>query len=796
MAQTLGSVAVGSIVKLNENGSPVEFYVAKHDYESGLNGAGRTLVVRKDCPANRQWANTNANAYADGSLDVWENGDYKETLDSDIQTAMGTTKFYYTPGNGNGSVSTLERSVFTLSLTELGRSYGYVNTEGTALPIASTLQVARRNGAACSQWSWSARSCGTIGVMILNTSGNYDTAAPTNQNGPRPVFTLPATMWVGENGTITTTFPAPATLTVPIQAMQGNQLSVSWSAVDGADGYILERKANTDADWTQVYSGANTSFEETVGTWTSVQYRVKAGVSGTYGDYTTSASVSVVSASAVVISGTDGDLGTLVNDVSYTVSSDGSTELTVVETINGTETRTYTATNGATNKIPVVDLPTGYGTISITASTNPGSGVVSVTREWTYTKAAITFPDAGSVADLTQQGKTIWAKTIAEAVRTPGIWGGNLGLALQKLMGAVLYNPTQVAKYSEVTVNLANVSVGQEVNLPYNGAMMPHIVVHIGNPNPSLYDASCDGVWLWRKGVTGTGVWNSTRNNNLPNSTIMTTMAGYVANYASDVQAAIKTVKIPYGVGNSTTVNSGANGLECKLFPLGAYEVGITTSDQPFIPVDGAKLDYFLSGLTTEANALRAGEARWLRSPTTSENSTTAWLINANGSVGTNYPDVSYGLEPAFIMPTTFTVSYYVGTDGSVHDEQEYEEAGTFTDISGGNIPMVSIETGSYVGTGTYGESNPNTLTFPFTPVLVFVGADTPNANRIAAILIKSVNKNLWITTSMTRSFASTTWEQNTVSWYVTNSSAGDQLNVSGTTYYYVAIGFAGGDTE
>ena len=44
----------GDIIKLNEGGSPVEFYVAKHDYESSLNGAGRTLVVRKDCYDNRR----------------------------------------------------------------------------------------------------------------------------------------------------------------------------------------------------------------------------------------------------------------------------------------------------------------------------------------------------------------------------------------------------------------------------------------------------------------------------------------------------------------------------------------------------------------------------------------------------------------------------------------------------------------------------------------------------------------------------------------------------------------------
>ena len=583
---------------------------------------------------------------------------------------------------------------------------------------------------------------------------------------------------------------------VPLIAMQGNQIAISWSAVDGADGYILERNAD-NGGWTQVYSGANTSFEETVGTWTSVQYRVKAGVDGTYGDYTTSASVPVVSASAVVISGTDGDLGTLVNDVTYTVSSDGSTELTVVETINGTETRTFTATNGATNKIPVVDLPTGYGTIKITASTNPGSGVVTVTREWTYTKAAITFPDAGSVADLTQQGKTIWAKTLAEAVRTPSIWGGNLGLALAKLAGAVLYNRTQQPKYAVVNVNLANATVGQEINLPYNGVMTPHIVVHIGNPNPSLYDASCDGVWLWRKGIAGSGVWNSSNVNTLSGSDIMTTMAGHVSNYASDVQADMKTVKIPYCVGNgSSTVNSGANGLECKAFPLGAYEVGITTSDFSFIPVDGTKLDYFMTGRIAEANELRAGARSWLRSPTVGETLTaTAWLITADGNVGTNTVNVSDGLSPAFIMPTTFTATYYVGSDGTVHDEQEYEEAGTFTDIFGDAVPVPRIETGSYVGTGALGNANPSSLTFSAPPAFLLIsngGASHFILMDVVALTTSfTARAYLYVETDGALKTTSTVYAKrdgNTVSWYIDEAKPYAQCNQQGLAYTYLAL--------
>lgn len=40
----LSQYAEGAIIKINEGGKPAEFYVAKHNYESSLNGNGRTGV--------------------------------------------------------------------------------------------------------------------------------------------------------------------------------------------------------------------------------------------------------------------------------------------------------------------------------------------------------------------------------------------------------------------------------------------------------------------------------------------------------------------------------------------------------------------------------------------------------------------------------------------------------------------------------------------------------------------------------------------------------------------------------
>ena len=198
----LSDIEEGELVKLNENGSPVEFYVAKHDYEPDLNGAGRTLLVRKDCYDSRKWDAGNVNAYAKSDIDAWFNGDYKNLLDPSIQAAIGTTKFRYTPSNGNWTVRTLERAIFALSLTELGQSHSYANTEGSALPIASTLRIAYHNGNAITQWTRSPYASNPDRAWWLNSDGNIGNNYCNNSFGSRPIFTLPSTIRADDTGLI------------------------------------------------------------------------------------------------------------------------------------------------------------------------------------------------------------------------------------------------------------------------------------------------------------------------------------------------------------------------------------------------------------------------------------------------------------------------------------------------------------------------------------------------------------------------------------------------------------------
>ena len=194
----LSTTTPGEILMLNEGGSLVPFYIAKHDYESGLNGAGRTLLVRKDCSDEVKFSDR-SNTYANKNLDTWLCNTYLKRLDADIQTIVNTTTFYYTKGGSNHTVTTLQRAVFQLSLTELGKTDDGANTEGTALPIASTLQIAYLNGSSINQWTRTPWNGGSTQAYYIRKDGDYAYSGCSNYIGSRPAFTLPGTLGVEQN---------------------------------------------------------------------------------------------------------------------------------------------------------------------------------------------------------------------------------------------------------------------------------------------------------------------------------------------------------------------------------------------------------------------------------------------------------------------------------------------------------------------------------------------------------------------------------------------------------------------
>lgn len=213
------------------------------------------------------------------------------------------------------------------------------------------------------------------------------------------------------------------------------------------------------------------------------------------------------------------------------------------------------------------------------------------------------------------------------------------------------------------SAKLGTKAVGSIVKLNVNGAAKEFIVVHQGKPS-SLYDESCDGTWLLMKDIFEATRWHSSDVNNLENSTIHSILNSTLLNaFESNIRDAIKQVKIPYrkNGGSSGSDQSGANALLCKIFLLSGYEIGFTTSDNPYVPQDGAKLSYFESGTDTSANNKRIAKLNgsadyWgLRSPVTYSTSL-VWLVNYDGVGETSKASNSTGIRPALILPPDMEV--------------------------------------------------------------------------------------------------------------------------------------------
>lgn len=90
------------------------------------------------------------------------------------------------------------------------------------------------------------------------------------------------------------------------------------------------------------------------------------------------------------------------------------------------------------------------------------------------------------------------------------------------------------------------------------------------------------------------------------------------------------------------------------------------------------------------------------------------------------------------------------------------------------------VQSGSYEGSGLFGQSTPNTLQFSFKPLVVFISGEMYDVAVTAIYGCPTVNNN--------QSAISVIWEGNTMVWY-NNASQAEQLNLAGVTYHWVALG-------
>lgn len=323
MSTQLGSMSVGSTVKLKLGGTARDFLVVHQGlpssmYDSSCNG---TWLLLKDIYTTRQWDGSN-NDYKNSDIHSYLNGTFLNLFDNDIKNAIKQVKIPYQNGTGSGgSVASgangLSCKIFLLSGYEVGFSTSdnsYFPRDGAKLSYfssgtgsaANNKRIANYNGSATYWWLRSPYTYYTYRVWYVYSDGSYNLWSYSNTCGVRPALVLDSSLSVSDDGSVQTNQPptTPPSISVPENISGGSTITISWGASTDPDGnlegYIVERSDNGGSSWSQIYQGNATSTQNSVAYGTqSVMYRVKAYDSnGDESGYRTSSQVEVINNTA------------------------------------------------------------------------------------------------------------------------------------------------------------------------------------------------------------------------------------------------------------------------------------------------------------------------------------------------------------------------------------------------------------------------------------------------------------------------------------------------------------------
>lgn len=323
MSTKLGSMSVGSTVKLKLGGTARDFLVVHQGlpssmYDSSCNG---TWLLLKDIYTTRTWDSSN-NDYKNSDIHSYLNGTFLNLFDNDIKNAIKQVKIPYQNGTGSGgSVASgangLSCKIFLLSGYELGwttSDNSYFPRDGAKLSYfssgtsssANNKRIAKYNGSAAGWWLRSPDTGYASNVWHVYSNGSCRDWYYHDPYGVRPALVLDSSLSVSDDGSVQTNQPptTPPSISVPENISGGSTITISWGASTDPDGnlegYIVERSDNGGSSWSQIYQGNATSTQNSVAYGTqSVMYRVKAYDSnGEQSGYRTSSQVEVINNTA------------------------------------------------------------------------------------------------------------------------------------------------------------------------------------------------------------------------------------------------------------------------------------------------------------------------------------------------------------------------------------------------------------------------------------------------------------------------------------------------------------------
>lgn len=206
----IGTLPVGSVVKIGVNGKSYDFLVVNQGipsnsflYDSSCDG---TWLLMKDIYENRVWNSSNVNKYESSDIHAYLNNTFLNLFDSNIKDAIKQVKIPYRKNGGYGGTNQsgangLSCKIFLLSAPEVHYEHSFIDSgEGAALSYfascvtngADSKRVAYLNGSAAEWWLRSPHTISTSNVWFIKTNGNCYGSTAANARGIRPAFTLNA----------------------------------------------------------------------------------------------------------------------------------------------------------------------------------------------------------------------------------------------------------------------------------------------------------------------------------------------------------------------------------------------------------------------------------------------------------------------------------------------------------------------------------------------------------------------------------------------------------------------------
>nr|DAT48605.1 MAG TPA: hypothetical protein [Caudoviricetes sp.] len=204
-------LAVGSAVKLKENGTNVEYLVVHQGLPSSLydESCDGTWLLRKDVNEKQKWNSSNKNDYANSTIQSYLNVDFFNLFDVNIQNIIKQIKIPYRKGIGYSRPATsggdgLSCKIFLLAAKEVGLNLGTMPTgegevlsffAGTSTEITNN-RISYLNGTAADWWLRSpyCSSSADYGeeAIYIKSTGTWGDEYCNRTRGIRPALILPS----------------------------------------------------------------------------------------------------------------------------------------------------------------------------------------------------------------------------------------------------------------------------------------------------------------------------------------------------------------------------------------------------------------------------------------------------------------------------------------------------------------------------------------------------------------------------------------------------------------------------